>query len=95
MIKHADNARYPLLTAEERVNRIISDMLAAKQAFTAEQRNGLDISANTLIVNLAIEPETALISCRCLSGTAACRKPEKVFGAGGTATREINYTLAA
>lgn len=94
MIKHADNARYPLLTAEERVNRVISDMLA-KQAFTAEQRKWLEYIRQHLIVNLAIEPETFDLM-PVFERHGGLSKARKVFGAElETILEEINYTLAA
>ncbi|GAK59892.1 type I site-specific deoxyribonuclease [Candidatus Vecturithrix granuli] len=94
MIKHADNAGCPLLTAEERVNRAISNILA-KQAFTAEQRKWLEYIRQHLIVNLAIEPETFDLM-PVFERHGGLSKARKVFGTElELMLAEINYELVA
>jgi type I restriction enzyme R subunit len=94
MIKHAENAHYPLLTAEERVNRVISNILA-KYAFTVEQRKWLEYIRQHLIVNLAIEPETFDLM-PVFERHGGLSKARKVFGAElEPLLAAINYELAA
>ncbi len=94
MIKHAENQRAPLLTAGERVNNTIRELLA-KHAFNAEQQAWLEYIREHLIVNLAIERDSFDL-VPALERHGGFARAKKVFGAELDAMlEEINYLLAA
>ena len=56
MVKHAANAQSPLLTAEERVEQVFSNVTAGK-TFTVEQQQWLDRIKAHLVQNLSIDQD--------------------------------------
>jgi type I restriction enzyme R subunit len=56
MVKHAADEQQPLLTAEERVEKAFTAVMAGR-TFTDEQRQWLDRIRSHLIANLSIDPE--------------------------------------
>ncbi|MEI6847494.1 MAG: DEAD/DEAH box helicase family protein [Chlorobiaceae bacterium] len=94
LIKNADNEHNPLLTAEERVNKVIAELQAAR-SFKPEQNAWLEYIKQHLIVNLGIEKENFdLVPVLARQGGLA--KAKKVFGAELDAIlEELNYKLAA
>jgi type I restriction enzyme R subunit len=94
LVKNADSEKNPLLTAEERVDKTISDILA-KHEFNDEQKKWLGYIREHLIINLAIEKNVFdLVPVLEMHGGLA--KARKIFGDElDTIIEEINYKLAA
>ena len=94
MIKNADDAEHPLLTAEERVNNAIAD-LQAKHNFNQAQKEWLEYIREHLIVNLAIEKENFDL-VPVLGRHGGLAKAKKIFGRElEEILEEINHKLAA
>ncbi len=94
MVKNADDAHNPLLTAEERVNKAISEILSA-HSFNSEQKAWLGYIREHLVINLAIEKETFDVM-PVLERHGGLVKARKIFGSDlDKIIEEINYKLAA
>lgn len=94
LIKNADSEQNPLLTAEERVNRILADIIA-KHKFNDEQKKWLEYIKEHLIVNLAIEKDNFDI-IPVLERNGGLAKAKMIFGPElDKIIEEINYKLAA
>ena len=94
LVKNADDEHNPLLTAEERVNKTISNLLA-KHVFNAEQKKWLEYIREHLIINLAIEKENFDV-VPVLERHGGLVKARKIFGSEfDKIIEEINYNLAA
>lgn len=94
MIKNADNNQNPLLTAEERVNHVLDDILKT-HVFTEEQKEWLNYIREHLIVNLAIEPENFDL-VPVLERHGGLSKARKIFGEElKNLIEEINIKLVA
>lgn len=92
MIRHADNAQNPLLTAEERVDNVIAK-LRATHAFNAEQQRWLSYIREHLVINLALE-KADFSEIPILERRGGLAKAKKVFGSELDAIiEEINYQL--
>lgn len=94
MVKNADSTQQPLLTAEERVNKAISEILSA-HFFNDEQKAWLGYIREHLVINLAIE--TKLFDLvPVLERRGGLTKARKIFGPElDSILEEINYKLAA
>jgi type I restriction enzyme R subunit len=94
LIKNADSEQNPLLTAEERVTRVIEAILK-KHKFTNEQKEWLGYIKEHLIVNLAIEKEN-FDFVPVLERHGGLTKVQKLFSENlNQIIDEINYKLAA
>lgn len=94
MLKNADNERTPLLSAEERVNKAMTDIIAA-HTFNDEQKAWLDYIREHLVINLAIEKENFDL-VPVLERHGGLAKAKKIFGPELDAIiEEINFKLAA
>jgi type I restriction enzyme R subunit len=94
MIKNADNAENPLLTAEERVNKTIADILAL-HTFKPEEKEWLEYIREHLIINLAIEKENFDL-VPVLERHGGLARATRIFGAKlEQLLEEINAKLAA
>lgn len=94
MIKNADDAQNPLLTAEERVNRVIAEILN-QHRFNSEQQEWLNYIREHLIVNLAIDPENFDL-VPVLERQGGLSKARKIFGEElKNLIEEINMKLVA
>jgi len=94
LIKTADSDQNPLLTAEERVNRTLADIMA-KHTFNEEQKQWLDYIREYLIVNLAIEKDNFDVE-PILERHGGLAKARRIFGDKlDNLIAEINYKLAA
>jgi len=94
MIKNADNSNNKLLTAEERVNRTISDILKT-HSFTDEQMEWLMHIKEHLIINLAIDKDNFDI-VPVLERAGGLSKARKIFGDKlDRLIEEINYKIVA
>lgn len=94
IIKNADNEQNPLLTAEERVNKTISDILAA-HAFKPEEKEWLEYIREHLIINLAIDTENFDL-VPVLERHGGLARATRIFGAKlQQLLEEINAKLAA
>ena len=94
MIKHAVRKEEPVLSAEERVDRAMSNVTSGK-TFTAEQRQWLDLIRHHLVENLTLDQEdfdlAPIFEQR--GGLAVARN---VFrDRFDSLIEEINYALAA
>jgi len=94
IVKNADNENNSLLTAEEHVNKIISEILS-KHNFNDEQKIWLGYIREHLIINLAIDKNIFdLVPVLEMHGGLA--KARKIFGSElDSIIEEINYKLAA
>lgn len=94
MIKNADNTLSPLYTAEERVNLVISDIIATHK-FNTEQLQWLDYIRQNLIINLAIEQDNFDL-VPVLQRQGGLGRARRVFGdALDSLIDELNYKLTA
>ncbi|OPZ95349.1 MAG: type I restriction enzyme EcoKI subunit R [Planctomycetes bacterium ADurb.Bin412] len=94
LIKNADSQQNPLLTAEERVNRTLTEIMAA-HSFNEEQKEWLAYIKEHLIVNLAIEKENFDVM-PVLERHGGLARAKKIFGPDlDTIIAEINYKLVA
>ncbi len=94
LIKNADSEHNPLLTAEERVNRVLADIMA-KHTFNKEQKQWLEYIKEHLIINLAIEKDNFDI-VPVLERHGGLARAKKIFGPElDKILEEINYKLAA
>jgi type I restriction enzyme R subunit len=94
LIKNADSVQNPLLTAEERVNRTLADIMA-KHHFNEEQKQWLDYIKEHLIINLAIEKDNFDI-VPVLERHGGLARAKQIFGPELDAIiKEINFKLAA
>ena len=94
MVKNADSAKNPLLTAEERVNKAISEILSA-HSFNVEQKAWLGYIREHLVINLAIEKENFDV-VPVLERQGGLMRARKIFGPElDSIIEEINYKLAA
>jgi type I restriction enzyme R subunit len=94
MVKNADSTQNPLLTAEERVNKAISEILST-HSFNDEQKAWLGYIREHLIINLAIEKENFDVM-PILERHGGLVKARMIFGAElDSIIEEINYKLAA
>ncbi|HEX2955918.1 MAG TPA: type I restriction-modification enzyme R subunit C-terminal domain-containing protein, partial [Chitinispirillaceae bacterium] len=94
LLKNADNENNPLLTAQERVNKVINEITAA-YSFNDEQKKWLGYIREHLIVNLAIEAELFDL-VPVLERQGGLAKAKKVFGKQfDTLVKELNFKLAA
>jgi type I restriction enzyme R subunit len=94
MIKNAENEHDPLLTAEERVNKVIGDIISA-HTFTEDQKAWLEYIREHLVVNLAIEKENFDLM-PILERHGGLVKARKIFGNElEILIEEINYKLVA
>ena len=94
MIKNADNEQNPLLTAEERVNKSIADILESR-SFNEAQKEWLEYIREHLVINLAIEQENFDL-VPVLERHGGLAKAKKIFGAQLEPLLEaINTNLAA
>lgn len=94
MVKNADNDRNPLLSAEERVNKAISDIIGS-HTFNDEQKAWLEYIREHLVINLAIEKENFDL-VPVLERHGGLAKAKKIFGPElDSIIEEINYKLAA
>lgn len=94
LVKNADNMQNPLLTAEERVNRTIKDILE-KHPFNDEQKAWFAHIREHLIVNLAIEKENFDI-IPVLERHGGLSKARSIFGEQlDSLIEEINFKIAA
>lgn len=94
IIKHAVNKSYPLLTAEERVNKVF-DELKKEFSFNKEQLQWLDYIKQHLIVNLAIDKENFDI-VPVFEHHGGLAKAKRIFGDKLEQLIEvINYKLVA
>ncbi len=94
LIKNADDSKNPLLTASERVNRAITDILAS-HSFNNEQKQWLNYIREHLVINLAIEKANFDL-VPVLERQGGLAKAKKIFGSElDKIIEEINYKLAA
>lgn len=94
MVKNAENEHNPLLTVEERVNKTISDIIAA-HSFNSEQIKWLEYIREHLIVNLAIEKDNFDL-VPVLERQGGLVKAKRIFGLElDSIIEEINYKIAA
>jgi len=94
MVKNADGAQHPLLTAEERVNKAISEILST-HSFNDEQKAWLGYIREHLVINLAIE-KNVFDLVPVLERRGGLAKARKIFGPElDSIIEEINYKLAA
>ena len=94
MLKNADNSKNPLLTAQERVDKVITDLIST-HSFNDEQKEWLGYIRNHLIVNLAIE-EKDLDIVPIFEDRGGLKKARKIFGKQlDQLIKELNYKLAA
>jgi type I restriction enzyme, R subunit len=94
MIKNAANDQNQLLTAEERVNKVIAE-IKFENEYTPEQLEWLDYIKEYLIVNLAIETEVFDI-VPILERHGGLSKARKIFGNNlEILIQELNYRLTA
>ncbi len=94
LIKNADSQQNPLLTAEERVNRTIAEIIAG-HSFNEEQKQWLSYIKEHLIVNLAIEKENFDV-IPVLERHGGLARAKKIFGPElDKIIAEINYKLVA
>jgi type I restriction enzyme R subunit len=94
MIKNADSGTNPLLTAQERVSRVI-DGLISSHTFNAEQKAWMEYIREHLIINLAIERDNFEL-VPILERHGGLSKARKIFGAElDSIIEEINLKIAA
>jgi len=94
LIKNADSDQNPLLTATERVNRTLADIMA-KHHFNEEQKQWLNYIKEYLIINLAIEKDNFDVE-PILERHGGLAKARRIFGDKlDNLIAEINYKLAA
>jgi type I restriction enzyme, R subunit len=94
MVKNADSEQNPLLTAEERVNNAMADIIATHQ-FNTEQKEWLEYIRQHLIINLAIERDNFDL-VPVLERHGGLSKAKRIFGDElDSIIEEINYKLAA
>ncbi len=94
LLKNADNSQNPLLTAEERVDKAISDLIST-HSFNDEQNEWLRYIREHLVVNLAIEAKD-LDQVPIFENRGGLKKAKEIFGKQlDTLIQELNYKLAA
>lgn len=94
IIKNADSEQNPLLTATERVNQVISNLLS-KHKFNNEQKTWLEYIRLHLIENLAIEKDTFDIM-PILELQGGLSKAKQIFGTElDKIIEELNFKLVA
>jgi type I restriction enzyme R subunit len=94
MVKNADSAQNPLLTAEERVDKAISEIFSTL-SLNDEQKTWLGYIREHLVINLAIEKEVFDL-VPVLERRGGLAKAQKIFGPVlDSIIDEINYKLAA
>ena len=94
LIKNADSVENPLLTAEERVNRTLFEIMA-RHSFNEEQKQWLEYIKEHLIINLAIEKDNFDV-VPVLERHGGLARAKKIFGPElDNIIKEINYKLAA
>lgn len=94
IVKHAAKDEEPVLTAEERVERSLAQIIQGKQ-FTLEQKEWLGLIREHLVQNLSIELDDFQYA-PIFERRGGLIKAEKVFeGKLPALVEEINYRLAA
>lgn len=94
MVKHAADFQVPILSAEERVNRVLEKITTGKE-FTEEQLNWLSYIREHLIITLAIAEED-FETMPVFERHGGIGKAKKVFGETlNTLIKELNTALAA
>jgi type I site-specific restriction endonuclease len=94
MIKNAEDEQNPLITAEERVNKVIGEFILV-HPFNEEQKAWLEYIREHLVVNLAIEKENFDLM-PILERHGGLAKARKIFGNElEILIEEINYKLVA
>lgn len=94
MVKNANSAKDPLLTAEERVDKAISEILSL-HSFNAEQKAWMGYIREHLIINLAIEKDNFDV-IPVLERHGGLGQAQNIFGTElDSIIEEINYKLAA
>lgn len=94
MIRNADSEQNPLLTAEERVNKVVEELIRT-HTFTPEQKEWLRYIREHLLINLAIDPDNFDL-VPVLERHGGLSKARKIFGSEfDKLMEEINERIAA
>lgn len=91
IVKHAAMVQEPVLTAEERVNRAMDNLLAIRQ-FSTEQMQWLSLVREQLVKNLTIE-EDDFDNTPLLLGRGGAAKAKRVFGELSLLVAQLNQAV--